>query len=63
MTMKMRMPMLIATGMVAILMAANAPHKNPNHDPHSSSTDRPRSGQSCEPLDHSKPSYTCPAES
>lgn len=61
--MKMRMPMLIATGMAAILMAANAPHEH--HDrsfPSSPQQYGPRPGQECAPTDvnPNDARYTCP---
>ena len=55
MIMKMRMPMLIATGMTATLLAANVPHHVRFVDPNlskSSTTAGPRAGNSeCAPTD------------
>lgn len=62
--MKIRMPMLIATGMAAILLAANAPHPKVHQLPSSkSSTSGPRAGNSeCAPTDATPNNarYTCP---
>jgi hypothetical protein len=57
MTMKMRVPMLIATGMAAILMAANAPREH-----HDRQQNGPRPGQECAPTDlnPNDARYTCP---
>jgi hypothetical protein len=64
MTMKMmRMPMLIATGIAAILMAANAPQAGVHGLSPKTSTAGPRAGNSeCAPSDANPNDarYTCP---
>jgi hypothetical protein len=63
--MEMRTPMLIATGMVAILMAASGV-SGLHSDKHFPSTPQqygPRAGNDCGPpmdLDHNSAKYACP---
>lgn len=60
--MQMRIPLVIATGMVATLMAANGADAR-QHETHTSSTARPRAGNDCGPpmdLDPKSASYSCP---
>jgi hypothetical protein len=62
MTMQMRIPLAIATGMVAILMAVNGADAR-QHETHTSSTAGPRAGNDCGPpmdLNPNEARYTCP---